>query len=35
MDPALRDLLEHAAALRRLASDLVGDAAADDVLQDA
>lgn len=34
MDPALRDLLEHAAALRRLASDLVGDAAADDVLQD-
>lgn len=35
MTPPLHDLLKQTAALRRLASDLVGDAAADDVLQDA
>lgn len=35
MNPSLRDLLQHTAALRRLASDLVGADAADDVLQEA
>lgn len=33
--PAVDELLQHATALRRLARDLAGDAAADDVLQDA
>lgn len=33
--PPLDDLLQHTASLRRLARELVGDAGADDVLQDA
>lgn len=33
--PTVEELLQHATALRRLARDLVGDSAADDVLQDA
>lgn len=33
--PPLDELLQHTASLRRLARDLVGDASADDVLQDA
>ncbi|HEX5052996.1 MAG TPA: sigma factor-like helix-turn-helix DNA-binding protein [Planctomycetota bacterium] len=33
--PAIQELQQHSAALRRLARDLVGAAAADDVLQDA
>jgi len=33
-EPALHELQQHAAALRRLARDLVGAAGADDVLQD-